>query len=184
MHFIFKMDWIAFLSLVLVVNGFDPAQFTLSTIGTQFQPANQVELLATFSNTPTTVSCAMHCYYDSLCRTFDFDSNSQKCRLFEGSVDTGILLSTSLLSSVVGWINIPPSTYDMYNAPSNQCVNNRFLVSDVSSGLCQCPIYTFWNGSMCLNQRYAGEVCENNNWCRTDLNISCIMSVCDGKKYL
>jgi hypothetical protein len=184
MHFIFKMDRIVFLSIVLVVNGFDPAQFTLSTTGTQFQPANPIELLATFLNTPNAASCAMFCYHNGQCRTLDLDSNLKQCRLFEGSVDTGTLVSTSLSSSVVGWINIPPSAYNMYNASSDQCVNNRFLISDTSSGLCQCPIHTFWNGSMCLNQRYAGEVCQNNNWCRTDLNISCFMSVCDGKKYL
>ena len=181
-HFTFKMDWIVLLSLVLVANGIDPAQFTLSTTGTQFQPANPIELLATFSNTSTAVYCAMHCYRNIQCRTFDLDTNSQQCRLFEGSVDTGTLMSTSLLSSVVGWVNIPPSAYNMYNAASDQCINNRFLYSDISSGLCECPIHTFWNGSMCLNERYAGEICQNNNWCRIDLNISCFLSVCDGKK--
>jgi hypothetical protein len=177
------MERIVFLCLVLAANALEPAIFTLSTMGNQFEAANSVELLATLSNTRIVGNCAMSCYLNIQCRTFDFNSNSQECRLFEGSVDTGTLLSTSS-PTVVGWINIDSSVYNLYNASSDECLNNQFLYSDTLSGLCECPINTFWNGSMCLNQRYAGEACENNNWCRTGLFLNCISSVCIGKKYL
>lgn len=178
------MEGIVFLCLILATNGLQPALFTLSTMGNQFQAADSIELLGTFANIHAVIPCTMLCYENIQCRTFDFNSNSQQCRLFEGSVDTGTILSTSVLSSVVGWINMDSSMFDLYNASNDQCTDNRFLYSDTSSGFCSCPIHTFYNGSMCLNQRYVGEVCENNNWCRTDLFINCILSICVGKKYL
>jgi hypothetical protein len=178
------MELILLLCIVLVSNALEPVQFTLSTMGNQFQSANAVELLTTSFNIRTPASCAMLCYQHSLCLTFDFDFNSKQCRLFEGSVDTGTILPAPFSSVVVGWINIDASMYYSYNATYDKCVNNRFLYSNILTNLCECPIHTFWNGSMCLNQRYTGDVCESDNWCRTDLNIECISLVCVGKKYL
>jgi hypothetical protein len=177
------MKLIVFLNLILVTNTFQPVYFTLSSRGNQFQPENSLQLLTITFNIRTVLSCAILCYGNSQCWTFDFDSNLNECRLFEGSVDTGILLSVSS-SIIVGWINIDQSLYNFYNASSDKCVNSRFLNSDNLSGLCQCPIHNFWNGSICRNQRYDGQICQNDNWCRTDLNINCIALVCVGKKYL
>jgi hypothetical protein len=174
------MKFIVFLYLILVTNAFQQVYFTLTTLGNQFQPANSVELLTISFNTRTILSCAILCYRNNQCRTFDFDSNSQECRLFEGSLDTGILLSVSP-STIVGWINIDQSLYYFYNASNDKCLNNRFLDTNSLSGLCQCPIHQFWNGSMCLNQRYHGQLCQNDNWCRTDLTINCVAFLCVGK---
>lgn len=174
------MKLIVFLCIVLVANGFEPAKFTLSTAGNRFEPAAIVELLSTFTDVRGIIPCAALCYRNSQCRTFDFNSSSKQCRLFEGSVDTGSLLS-DLSPITVGWININPSMFNLYNASNDQCVDNRFLNSETVSGRCECPIHTFWNGSMCLNQRFGNESCENDNWCRTDLWINCTAFKCFGK---
>ena len=177
------MELIVFLSIVLSINGFDPAKFSLTTVGNKFAATNALELLSTFPNVRTVIRCAMLCYHNSLCRTFDFDSSSKECRLFEGSVDTGSLLP-NFPSSVVGWINLKPSAFSLHNASNDRCVDNRFLDSDTSSGRCECPIHTFWNGSMCLNQRFINGNCTNNNWCRIDLWMNCTSMKCVGKTCL
>jgi hypothetical protein len=168
---------------MLATDGFDPAKFALSQAGSQFKPANPVELLGAYTNVRAIIPCATLCYRNSLCRTFDFDSSSQQCRLFEGSVDTGTLLP-NFPSTVVGWINMTPSLFNLYNVSNDQCVDDRFLDSQTVSGLCECPIHTFWNGSMCLNQGFANDTCENNDWCRADLWINCTLGKCVGKTCL
>ncbi|CAF1083574.1 unnamed protein product [Adineta steineri] len=173
------MKLVVFVCLLRIIDGFQPSQFTLSQAGYRFQPESNVQLIFTFSNIRTSVTCAIHCYQNILCRTFDFDSSSHQCRLFEGSVDTGTLIST-VITTLVGWIEMDASMFSLYNATSDQCINNRFLYSDIISGRCECPMHTFYDGSMCLNQRFDGNTCANNSWCRTDLNINCIASICVG----
>ncbi|CAF4226550.1 unnamed protein product [Adineta steineri] len=173
------MKLLIFIQLILTTYAFAPDYFSITKPGNQFQPANIIELLAINPNIRTLIRCAILCDRNIQCRTFDYDSISKQCRLFEGSIDTGILLSVSS-ASVVGSIKIDESLYDLYNASSDACVNNRFLVSDTLNNWCHCPIHTYWNGSICVNQRYDGEVCANDNWCRTDLNITCVSSICTG----
>lgn len=174
---------ILFLCVIWVSEGFDPMKFSMKQPGHRFEPVDNVELLSIFTNIRSTISCAMMCYRNSLCRTFDFDSISRRCRLFEGSFDTGSLLP-NFPSTIVGWITLDPSMFTLYNATSSQCMNSRFLNSTSLSGHCECPIHTFWNGSMCLNQRYAGASCLQTNWCRTGLWLNCISSICVGKTYV
>ncbi|CAF1249744.1 unnamed protein product [Adineta steineri] len=173
------MKLLIFIQLILTTYAFAPDYFLITKPGNQFQPANIIELLAINPNIRTLIRCAILCDRNIQCRTFDYDSISKQCRLFEGSIDTGVLLSVSS-ASVVGSIKIDESLYDLYNASSDACANNRFLVSDTLNDWCHCPIHTYWNGSICVNQRYDGEVCANDNWCRTDLNITCVSSICTG----
>ena len=177
------MNLIIFLSIVLTTDTFDPLKFGLSRVGNQFEPANAVELLGTYTNIRTVTPCAALCHQNSLCRTFDFDSSTTQCRLFEGSVDTGNILP-SVSSTVVGWINLTPSLFDLYNASNTQCTDDRFLDSQTASTRCECPIHTFWNGSMCINQRFVNDTCVNNNWCRADLWLNCTSSKCVGKAFI
>nr|ACD54596.1 endoxylanase precursor-like protein [Adineta vaga] len=169
-----------FLNLILMINAFEPITFTLSPFGNQFQVAHTVELLTTSCNILTIIRCTTLCYRHIQCRTFDYDSTLKKCRLFEGSVDTGTLISAPS-STIVGWIILKQSLYNFYNATNNYCMNSRFLDNNIVSNLCQCPIHTFWNGSVCANQKYVGQGCVNDNCCRTDLNLTCISSICTGK---
>ena len=173
------MKLVIFLSLNLIIHGFQPAQFTLTQMGYEFHPANSVELLDTFSNIRRAISCAILCYGHRLCRTFHFNADTHSCRLFEGAMDTGVLVPTASVD-VVGSIKMHSSTFTLFNASSQLCTDDRFLSSDASSGLCQCPIHTVWNGSMCLNQRFNGGFCINENWCRMDVGLTCVASLCTG----
>ena len=184
-HFKKIMEWmIIFSSFIFTTNAFQPAISNLNTNGYQFQPVNSIELLTTSYNIRTIAQCAILCYANGLCRTYDYDSNSQQCRLFEASFDIGTLQSTSVSTNIVGWFDMDPSLFSLYNAPASQCSDNRYLYSNTISNLCECLVHTFWNNSMCINQRFAGETCANQNWCRNDLLIYCVSNICISKLYL
>ena len=137
----------------------------LAAFGTVFQPRNPIELLGISSNVGSILQCAMQCNQNRRCRTFDYDQSSLVCRLFEGEVSTGTVLSNSTLSSSrVG--NIRYSTtdtlqsYASYNQTCDQCGIgvNRYLQCINNS--CRCPPNTYWNGQICLNQLYNGSSCN------------------------
>ncbi|CAF1018286.1 unnamed protein product [Adineta steineri] len=100
------MKLLIFIQLTLTTYAFVPDYFSITKPGNQFQPANIIELLAINSNIRTLIRCAILCDRNIQCRTFDYDSISKQCRLFEGSIDTGILLSVSS-ASVVGNASSP-----------------------------------------------------------------------------
>jgi len=166
--------------LIVRDNALKSNVYDLSEIGHRFQPANAIELLETLTGIRNVMHCGIRCHHSIRCRTFQYDSSINECRLFEGSINTGQLQS-NFSSSIVGWIPIKRSMFTLYNATIDQCRQSRLLNSSTSSGLCECPINTFWNGSMCLNQIYEQQTCMNNNWCRTDLFYICNASKCIGK---
>ena len=98
-----------------------------------------------------------------------------KDRLIQGS------FYQTLPTSAVGYILLNPSMFTLYNASNDQCADSRFLDSETLSGFCECPVHTFWNGSLCLNQRFVNDSCANNRWCRDDLSLNCTSSKCVGK---
>ena len=153
------------------------------TNGFYYQPSNIILSLSTFTGTRTMLECAMRCLNDLQCRTFNFDQDTTTCQLFEGSLDVGTLIFTSS-NSVIGWLNMKPSDYLLYHTSFDRCVNHRYLFSDISTSLCQCPAHTFWNGSICLNQRFVGDLCQSDEWCRSDLNLRCISSSCVDSKFV
>ena len=150
----------------------------LTVLGTRFQPRNPIELLATLSNVRSILPCAMRCNQNRQCRTFDYDSSSLVCRLFEGDISTGTVLNNSIpASSRIGSIysNTPDALeqYSLYNKSCNQCGLgvNRYL--QCSNNTCQCPINTYWNGRTCSNRLYNGSSCNSSSMCRQDLNLIC-----------
>lgn len=165
--------------MVLPGHGFKPSVITLGPERNRFQPVNHVELLLSIDRTNTIVNCATHCYREKLCRTFEHDADARQCRLFVGSIDTGTLVPTTS-NTVVGWIPMEPALFTLYGSPQTQCSDDRFFDIDISSGRCRCPIFTFWNGSICVNQRFQGAFCMNNSWCRTDIGLNCTASTCLG----
>ena len=141
-----------------------------------FQPANNIELLQS-SQILSIIRCSAACVANRQCRTFDYDPSSHLCRLFEGSIDTGTIINGS---SKVG--NLPLNVQfflNIYNASCSLCVNNRYFVC-ASDGTCQCPLHTFWNGTICQNQLYQGSSCNMNISCRNDLGLICTTAnICD-----
>ena len=151
----------------------------LASFGTTFEPQNQIELLGTFSNIPSLIRCSMKCNQDRQCRTFDYDQSSCICRLFEGELSTGTVITNSALpSSRVGAIryNISQTaqSYLSYNKTCNQCKSGKNRYLQCLNNTCQCPYNTYWNGQMCLNQLYNGSNCSYGlPSCREDLNLTC-----------
>ena len=158
------------------------AYFSLTPPGFHYQPSNIILHLSTVTDVQMIADCARLCLDHLQCRTFDFDQDTITCQLFEGSIDIGTLI-VSPSSSVVGWIDIQPSDYLLYHASFDRCVNHRYLYSDVVTGLCVCPAHTVWNGSLCVNQRFEGDSCVNDAWCRLDLNLRCNTFICSHCKF-
>lgn len=173
----------------------------LSDWSKKFQPANSIELVATLS-VPSFNRCAygknerfssnsklmtrydllLACNLNVRCRTFDYDSSSLVCRLFEGALNTGYTISAPSTSRV-GSVQYFPDFLTAVNQSCAQCAENRYLTC--SNSACQCPTHTFWNGSQCVNQRYENASCLNNKWCRNDpFGLVCSVSnICTSKTY-
>ena len=151
----------------------------LSRWGVQFQPRHPLELLSVLFASPSILRCSIQCNRNRRCRTFDHDQSSRVCRLFEGEFLTGTLISnTTLLSSRVGAVRFNTSqvlqAYSSYNQTCDRCSSgaNRYL--QCVNNTCQCPVNTYWNGELCLNQVYNGSNCSSAfASCRTDLNLTC-----------
>jgi hypothetical protein len=168
----------------------------LSSSGENFKPANSIELLETcsvssllqcgygknehFFNILKQIMChPLACYVNVQCRTFDYDSSSLVCRLFEGALDTGHIVSAASTSRV-GFLNYFPIFFTAFHQPCSQCTQNRYLTC--SNNTCQCPFHSFWNGSQCENQRYENASCLNDEWCRNDpFGLICSVQICISK---
>ncbi|CAF4490280.1 unnamed protein product, partial [Didymodactylos carnosus] len=151
----------------------------LDDFGTSFAPADPIELINTIS-VSSQIGCAQTCNVNSLCRTFDYDTLSKRCRLFEGEITTGKVNRSAAIPSTsrVSSIAYTQQLYLAYNQTCDQCQINRYLLC--VNQTCQCPPHTYWNAWMCLNQGYNGSLCQNDEWCRTDKNITCSSSnLCD-----
>jgi hypothetical protein len=119
----------------------------------------------------------MQCNPRIACRTFDFDEDTGQCRLWSDDLTTGMisLAVPAKPRSRVGIIQLTSNTYaSIHNQSCSKCAQSRYEVCDPISSTCQCPSMTFWNGSMCLPQRYMNQACETPDSCRADLNLECI----------
>ncbi|CAF1006403.1 unnamed protein product [Didymodactylos carnosus] len=96
------LRWLLFIDLVC-------SQFQshihVGDFGTSFAPADPIELINTIS-VSSQIRCAQTCNVNPLYRTFDYDTSSKRCRLFEGEITTGhvnrsaAIPSTSRVSSI------------------------------------------------------------------------------------
>lgn len=75
----------------------------LSNIGFRFVPVNYQALILTESTSKSLFTCAQTCHSTSRCRIFDYDDQSQWCRLFEGDIATmGSICNSSSSQMRVG----------------------------------------------------------------------------------
>lgn len=167
---------------VLLVSEVHPqilsASFTLSSDGTEFIPVDSSLLLKTIDQPNISrTGCASACNkLIPFCLTFDFDSLSHRCRLFQGDLTTGqISLSTLPSHSVVGTFNMDVQIFTNYGQACSQCAENRFLTCINST--CRCPSQTYFNGAVCQPQQFAGAPCISSSVCRTDLNYTCTQAL-------
>jgi hypothetical protein len=158
----------------------DRSVSSISGLGKQFVPFDSsYPPLLTFT-AKKLLYCSLECNQRIDCRTFDFDSNSGQCRLWDVDMTTGsIVASPSKPQSVVGSIQLSPSIYaNIYNQSCNACTQSRYLTCNASSNTCQCPPKTFWNGLICSVQLLSNQTCLQADVCRSDLNLTCQPS-CD-----
>jgi hypothetical protein len=122
----------------------------------------------------------MFSFLNVQCRTFDYDSVSLVCRLFEGAFDTQYFVSAAPTSRV-GFLKYIPIFFTVYQQACSQCAENRYL--NCSNNTCESPLHSFWNGSQCINQRYENASCLTDEWCRNDpFGLICSMShICINK---
>jgi hypothetical protein len=156
----------------------------ISPLGTSFQPANSIELLSNFT-TSSFFDCTSGCNINPQCRTYVYDFTSNQCTLFEGDISTGTVIVSNTSTTQVGSIEYFADLYQCYNRTDAQCQFNRYLVADDSTNLGICPIDTYWNGTMCLNQLFFGSSCTFKQSCRRDMNLMCnnvTSSTCGGGK--
>ncbi|CAF4175605.1 unnamed protein product [Adineta steineri] len=175
--------WWFLLGLVVISNSTVQSQamqstLTLQSIGTDFYPANPIELIAISTDIDSFLSCYVACNINPLCRTFVSDTATPFiCRLYQGSIDTGTVIASSSSTLRVGGLHYDASLYVVYNEVCDPHIPSfdRYLIC--VNRLWQCPSNTYWNDLMCLNQVYYGESCMMNEACRQDIGLQC-SSVC------
>ncbi len=149
---------------------------TLSDFGYIFEPIDSTVSPFLSVTERTILRCDMVCNTQIACRTFDFDQDTGQCRLWSDDLTTGMisLAVPSKPRSKVGIIKLTSNTYaSTHNESCDKCAQSRYEVCDPISSTCQCPSMTFWNGSMCLPQRYMNQSCETPDTCRPDLDLEC-----------
>jgi hypothetical protein len=149
-------------------------------MGLKYQPNNNIQLIST-NSIQTKLLCSVACNQLSSCRIFDYDTVSKRCRLFEGDLTTGSIISSSSTASVVGTVQISSNLYSsVYNQSCQFCQQNRYETCSINASTCQCSGHTYWNGLVCALQLFENETCGQLNSCRSDLNLSCL-SDCYGQ---
>ncbi|CAF2112172.1 unnamed protein product [Rotaria magnacalcarata] len=150
--------------------------FSLSLQGHEFQPQYGVQLI--FNETAESLLlCSVVCNQNPSCLTFDYDSSSHHCRLFEADLTNGAIIAVASQTSIVGSVILSASLYaSMYNQSCSACRENRYQTCSSTTNTCQCPGNSYWNGSMCPLQLFENAVCGQIDACRSDLNLSCVIN--------
>ena len=154
--------------------------FDLSSKGLEFSPFYPNVLLL-FQTTNSMLTCAQLCLSITSCRTFSFDFQNKSCRLYEGDIDrTGLLITSLSSESICGSMRLSPNDFLAIGQSCFSCVNSRYLTCVNST--CQCPLHTYFDGSICRSQKRNGSGCSYDIECRTDLNLTCLWNMYCGCK--
>ena len=164
------------ISLALVDKSMEDRSVSdMSGLGREFAPLdNSLPPLLTITSKKF-LYCYAECNKRTDCRTFDFDSSSRQCRLWDADLTTGSIVSSPLKpQSSVGTIRLSPHFYvNVYNQSCDKCTHSRYLTCDMNTNTCQCPPKTFWDGSICLAQLLRNQTCSKVDACRSDFNLTC-----------
>ncbi len=154
----------------------------LSSSGFEFSPIDIQALLVYEATADSKLACAQNCHSNALCRIFDFDDQSGRCRIFQGDVVTmGSIVASSSSQSCVGYIELNPEQFASIRKPCSFCEDSRYLTCINST--CQCQPHTVFDGSICQSQKLLGTACINETECRMDLNFTCLPRQQCGRKY-
>jgi hypothetical protein len=154
----------------------------LSSNGFEFSPVDQQALLLASTTANSIFSCTQQCHTMTQCRIFDFDGQSNRCRLLEGNIATmGSIVVSASSQSRVGSIKLRSEQFVNLGQPCSSCLGSRYLTC--ANNTCQCPAHTYFDGSICQSQKLLGDDCGNNTECRNDLNYTCLPRMQCGCKY-
>jgi hypothetical protein len=168
------------LSIIIILFIVSPTTYSIyqsrimfSSAGYEFRPRLSIQLILVTTARSRTI-CSAACNEQPACHTFDYDSASDRCRLFEADQTTGSIIASTSLTSVVGNVLISQSQFaDTYNQSCEACQEDRYLYCSINGSTCQCRSHTFWNGLVCLLQLFENDTCLQIDACRTDLNLTC-----------
>jgi hypothetical protein len=167
---------LATVTLLLALPSINPiyqSYMTLSPFGMEFQLWKGVQQLSR-TTASTNLRCAALCNQLITCRTFDYDTVSRQCRLFEADMTTGSIIVSSSPSSVVGNVVVDASTFaNTHDQSCSLCQQSRYEICSVNTSSCQCPPHTYWNGLVCALQLLNNQSCSQGDACRSDLNLTC-----------
>lgn len=156
---------------------FPQTHISISEVGYYFNPIQTVEWLHDMF-VDSFEQCIDQCHQDHLCRTFDYNLEPKWCRLFEVEPSPEQIIYYPSIQSQVGSVQLFSDLYWAFNQTCDYCARSRYLIC--SNNRCQCPWNTFWDGSICRKQKYAGSLCNNNIECRTyPYNLTCVsVNIC------
>jgi hypothetical protein len=155
---------------------------SLSGLGMKFSPNDEQALLLSDNEIDSIETCSLTCHANDFCRIFDFDGQTNHCRLFEGDPTImGSIIASSSSLSIVGSIQLTSDQFSSQGLPCSFCAIDRYLICINSS--CQCPPRTYFDGSICRSQNIVGGQCTNDTDCRTDLNLTCLPRKQCGRKF-
>jgi hypothetical protein len=156
---------------------------SLSDLGMNFSPTDVQAILLSDINVDSIEVCAETCHTNIFCRIFDFDGQSNSCRLFESDAQTmGSIIASSSTLSRVGLMELISQQFSNKGRSCSYCEYSRYLTCINST--CQCPSRTYFDRSICHSQNLIGGQCINETDCRIDLNLTCLpRQQCGGKFY-
>jgi hypothetical protein len=147
--------------------------FRITDSGKHFLPTHLIEYLGLINGVPNLKRCLEYCNANVLCRTFEYDSMSMACDLYEGLLETGSIQASSSTTSIVGGLLYTANLYSHLGATCDNCDAYRYLQCSNTS-LCDCRAHSSFNGAICQNQAYQGQSCSQAMSCRQDLGLECI----------
>ncbi|CAF1471904.1 unnamed protein product, partial [Adineta steineri] len=148
----------------------------LSQLGLEFIPVDENLLLLVDINADSIMICSKICFSNIYCRTFNFNIQSKRCRLYEGDIEnTGSIINSQSIQSVVGTIKLTIDDFIDYGRPCSFCENKPYLIC--MNFTCQCQSHSFFNGSMCQSQKFIEGLCTNDIQCRNDINLTCLSTM-------
>ena len=169
-----------FLTWLLLTSSTEPqstsigwqSSIVFSDFGMEYLPVDTQALFLYEIGADSVTTCGQQCHLTDNCRVFDFDSQSNRCRIYDGDTNSiGTITVSSSSESVVGSIELMPEQFVHRGEPCSFCEGSRYLRCVNST--CQCPSYTFYDGSVCQSQRFLDGVCDDDTHCRDGFNLTC-----------
>jgi hypothetical protein len=152
LSFIILIEYVVIPSQLQSISDTWQSSTNLSSSGFEFSPVNQQALLLFGISTNSLMTCSRTCHSTVQCRIFDYDGQSQRCRIFEGSIITmGSIVASSSSQSRVGSIKISPQQFVNLGQSCSYCLGSRYLTC--VNNTCQCPTHTYFDGTMCQKSK-------------------------------